>query len=166
MIRINLMGVDRGRTKPRLGIELSQKVTLACSAIFVAGVVIVAWQWLALRTEMAGLDDQLLSVDEELVLMSDVVDRRNEFETQSIELARRVALIGGPIRVCTKGIQNRWEGENGNVGFTCTRRATRPAWSYEAARFFGGPPFMPTTATASPLAGGLRSRDYRGCVRR
>jgi len=106
MIRINLMGVDRGRTRPRVGIALSQKVTLACSAIFVAVVVVVAWQWLALRTELAGFDESLRSVDEELAIMSDVVDRRNEFETQSIELARRVALIeelregqGGPVRM-------------------------------------------------------------------
>ena len=106
MIRINLMGVERGRTKRRLGVELGQKVTLACGAIFVAVVVIIVWQWFLVRGEMARLDADLLSVDDELSTMSDVVERRNEFEAQSAELARRVALIeqlregqGGPVRM-------------------------------------------------------------------
>ena len=106
MIRINLMAVERGRTKRRLGIEGGQKVGLVCGAIVVAVVAVVVWQVLSVRAETARLDDQLRSVDEELSTMVDVVDRRNQFETQSAELARRVALIeqlrdgqGGPVRM-------------------------------------------------------------------
>ena len=106
MIRINLLAVERGRAKRRFGIDLGQRVTLACGGISVAVVVIMAWQGLALRREMAGLDVQLRSIDGELATLSDVVVRRNEFETQGAELARRVALIeelregqGGPVRM-------------------------------------------------------------------
>ena len=106
MIRINLLAVERDRGKRRIGIELGQKVTLGCVAIFVAAVAFVVWQALAVRGETARLDDQLRAVDQELSTMSDVVNRRNEFENRSAELARRVALIeqlregqGGPVRL-------------------------------------------------------------------
>ena len=107
MIRINLMGVERGATKPRrIGIDLGQRVTLACGAIFVAVVGVVVWQALSERGRMGRTDAQLLLVNQELATMADVVRRRNEFEAQSAELARRVALIeqlrggqGGPVRM-------------------------------------------------------------------
>ena len=106
MIRINLMAVERGRTTRRFGTELANKVTLVCGAIFVAVVAIVVWQLLSVRAETARLDEQLRLVNQDLASMSDVVERRNEFEAQSAELARRVALIeelrdgqGGPVRM-------------------------------------------------------------------
>ena len=106
MIRINLMAVERGRTKRRLGIEVGQRIALVCGAIIVAVVAVMAWQVFSVRGEMARLDDQLRSVDEELSTMADVVGRRNQFETESAELAQRVALIeqlragqGGPVRM-------------------------------------------------------------------
>ena len=117
MIRINLMAVDRDRTKRRVGFDLGQRVTLTCSAIFVAVVALVVWQALLVRGETADLDERIrLSsgprlccrrpVDQELATMSDVVGQRNEFEARSAELARRVSLIetlragqGGPVRM-------------------------------------------------------------------
>ena len=106
MIRINLMAVERGRTTPRFGAELGNKASLASGAIFVAVIALVVWQLLAVRGETARLDDDLRLVDQELAAMSDVVERRNEFEAQTIELARLVALIedlregqGGPVRM-------------------------------------------------------------------
>lgn len=106
MIRINLMKVERGRAKPRIGIESGQKITLACGAIFIAVLGLVGWQAFTLREETAQIDAQLSSVDQELASMADVVNQRNEFEAQSAELARRVTLIeelregqGGPVRM-------------------------------------------------------------------
>ena len=103
MIRINLMAVERGRTARRFGPELGNKVTLVCGAIFVGVVVMVVWQSFGVREETAR---QLRLVNQDLASMSDVVGRRNEFEAQSAELARRVALIeelrggqGGPVRM-------------------------------------------------------------------
>jgi len=54
---------------------------------------IVVWQAFEVRGKTARLGDQLHSVDEELPAMSDVVERRNEVETLSAELTRRVTLI-------------------------------------------------------------------------
>ena len=103
MIRINLMAVERGRTARRFGPELGNKVTLVCGAIFVGVVVMVVWQSFGVREETAR---QLRLVNQDLASMFDVVGRRNEFEAQSAELARRVALIeelrggqGGPVRM-------------------------------------------------------------------
>ena len=103
MIRINLMAVERGRPAPRFGPELGNKVTLVCGAIFVGVVVMVVWQSFGVREETAR---QLRLVNQDLASMSDVVGRRNEFEAQSAELARRGALIeelrgrqGGPVRM-------------------------------------------------------------------
>ena len=95
MIRINLMAVERDRARRRfsIGIDLGQKFTLACGAIFVVVVAVVVWQVVSVRGETIRLDEQLVSVNQELASMSDVVERRNEFETRSAELARRVALI-------------------------------------------------------------------------
>ena len=106
MIRINLMAVERDRTQRRIGIELGQQVTLVCGASFVAVVAVMGWQAFSVRGETARLGDQLRSVEQELATMSDVVGRRNEFESRSAELARRVALIeelragqGGPVHM-------------------------------------------------------------------
>ena len=103
MIRINLMAVERGRTARRFGPELGNKVTLVCGAIFVGVVVMVVWQSFGVREETAR---QLRLVNQDLASMFDVVGRRNEFEAQSAELARRVALIeelrngqSGPVRM-------------------------------------------------------------------
>jgi type IV pilus assembly protein PilN len=106
MIRINLMTVERGRAKPRIGIETGQKITLACAVIFISVLGLVGWQAYTLREETAQLEAQLSSVDQELASMAEVVEQRNEFEAQSAELARRVTLIeqlregqGGPVRM-------------------------------------------------------------------
>ena len=106
MIRINLMAVERGRTKPRFGLEPAHNVTLICGAIFIAVIAIVVVQLLSLRGETARLDEDLRLVNQELASMADVVERRNEFEARTIELARRVELIenlrdgqGGPVRM-------------------------------------------------------------------
>ena len=106
MIRINLLTAGRDRTPRRVGMALGQMVTLACSAIFVGVVAIVVWQAFEVRGATARLDEQRRSVDQALAAMSDVVERRDEFETLSAELTRRVALIeqlragqGGPVRM-------------------------------------------------------------------
>ncbi len=106
MIRINLMAVDRDRPKHRVGIDVSQQVTLACGLIFVSAIALVGWQLLALRGEATRMDEQVRAVDQELLALADVVNQRNEFEARGVELARRVALIeelregqGGPVRM-------------------------------------------------------------------
>ena len=106
MIRINLLAGDRGRTKARVGIDPGQRILLASVAILLVVVGLGGWQWVAVRAETGRLDDQLRSVDQELATMADVVTQRNEFETRSAELARRVSLIeelregqGGPVRM-------------------------------------------------------------------
>lgn len=106
MIRINLIAVERDRPKRRVGIDLSQQVTLACGLVFVAAIGLVGWQVMALRGDAAGLEAQVMAVDQELATMADVVGQRNEFEARGDELGRRVALIedlregqGGPVRM-------------------------------------------------------------------
>jgi len=106
MIRINLLVAERGRPQRRVGIALGQRVTLICGAIFVAVIGLVVWQAVSVRGETDRLDEQLRLVDLDLATMSDVVTRRNEFETRGAELARRVALVeelrneqDGPVRM-------------------------------------------------------------------
>ena len=134
MIRINLMAVERGRTARRFGPELGNKVTLVCGAIFVGVVVMVVWQSFGVREETAR---QLRLVNQDLASMSDVVGRRNEFEAQSAELARRVALIeelrgrqGGPVRMLDQVSRAMPEGvwltelRQGGADITVQGRAT------------------------------------------
>jgi type IV pilus assembly protein PilN len=117
MIRINLLAVERDRPKRRVGIDLSQQVTLACGLIFVSAIALVVWQVLELRGDAGRLEEQVVAVDTELATMADVVGQRNEFEARGGELARRVALIeelrdgqGGPVRMLDQVSQALPEG--------------------------------------------------------
>ena len=58
MIRINLLGGDRDRTQRGGEVDLWQKVTIGCSVILVATVVLIGWRFWSLRQDSVQLTQE------------------------------------------------------------------------------------------------------------
>ena len=106
MIRINLLAVERDRTKRRAGIEIGQQVTIGCAVILLGTVVGIGWQFWALRGDALELTQDLAAADQEIQRLAPVLERVREFDERRVELARRVQLIeqlrvgqSGPVRM-------------------------------------------------------------------
>lgn len=94
MIRINLLAVDRERTKRRaVGITLAQRVTIACSVILVLAAAGVGWWFWSLQQQSAQLDRDILAAEQEIQRLRSVLSQVQQFETQRVQLQQRVALI-------------------------------------------------------------------------
>lgn len=106
MIRINLLAVERDRTKRRAGVAVSQKVTMACGLILLAVGGLIGWQFYAIRQDSARLDEELAAARQEISRLSSVLERVKEFDQRRAQLQQRVALIEqlrkgqlGPVRM-------------------------------------------------------------------
>lgn len=106
MIRINLLGVERDRTKRRAGVAVSQKVTIACGLISLAVVGLIGWPFYSIRQDAARLDEELAAARQEVTRLSSVLERVKEFDQRRAQLQQRVALIEqlrtgqlGPVRM-------------------------------------------------------------------
>ena len=94
MIRINLLAVDRERTKRRsTGITVAQRVTLVCSVVLVIAVAAVVWWFWALQQQGAQLDRDIVAAEQEIQRLRSVLSQVQQFETQRVQLQQRVALI-------------------------------------------------------------------------
>jgi type IV pilus assembly protein PilN len=93
MIRINLLAVERERTKKRVTISAAQRVTIAASLILVGtGLIIVWWFW-SLRQQSAQLDEDLARAETETRQVRSVLEQVRKFEGQKALLQQRVSLI-------------------------------------------------------------------------
>ena len=106
MIRINLLGGDRDRTQRGGEVDLGQKVTIGCSVILMATVVLIGWRFWSLRQDSVQLTQELAAADEELQRLAPFLERVRAFEVQGAQLIERVALIeqlrqgqSGPVRM-------------------------------------------------------------------
>jgi type IV pilus assembly protein PilN len=94
MIRINLLAVERERTKRKsAGISAAQRVTLACSVILVLTAAGVGWWFWSLGQQSAQLDRDILAAEQEIQRLRSVLSQVQQFETQRVQLRQRVALI-------------------------------------------------------------------------
>src|SRR3989339_458060 len=94
MIRINLLAVERERTKRKsAGISVAQRVTLACSVILVLTAAGVGWWFWSLGQQSAQLDRDILAAEQEIQRLRSVLSQVQQFETQRVQLRQRVALI-------------------------------------------------------------------------
>jgi len=95
MIRINLLAVERERTRKRAGggLDASMRLTLACLAILlITAVGIGYWAW-SLGRQSGDLDRQIVSAQTEARRLHSVIQQVQQFEKQRGELQQRVALI-------------------------------------------------------------------------
>jgi type IV pilus assembly protein PilN len=93
MIRINLLAVERDRSKRRATFQLAEKVTVACSLILVATGVFLVWWWWTLSRQSGDLDRDIVTAQSETARLQVVIARMQRAEQRRNQLEQRVALI-------------------------------------------------------------------------
>ena len=93
MIRINLLALERERTKKKSTFLTGQKVTIACSLVLVATLVIIGWRYLALNSESKQLDVDIANSQQEATRLHAIILQVQEFEQRKAQLQQRVVLI-------------------------------------------------------------------------
>lgn len=93
MIRINLLTVDRERSKRKAKFQIGQKITVGCSLILVAAALIVGWWFWALQRQSADLDQQIADAERERQRLQSVIQQVAQFEARRAQLQQRVTLI-------------------------------------------------------------------------
>ena len=93
MIRINLLTVDRERATRKAKFQVGQKITVACSLILVAAVLIVGWWFWSLQRSSADLDQQIADAERETQRLQSVIQQVAQFEARRAQLQQRVTLI-------------------------------------------------------------------------
>jgi type IV pilus assembly protein PilN len=94
MIRINLLAVDRERTK-RSGalIPAAQRVTIAASLIVIATFLGVGWWFWSLRQTSTRVDADIAKGEIETQQLRSVLAQVQKFESRKAQLQQRVSLI-------------------------------------------------------------------------
>jgi type IV pilus assembly protein PilN len=93
MIRINLLSVERERTRKKSTFQTGQKVTVACSAVLALAVLTIGWRYLSLNNESKQLDVDIASSQGEASRLHAIILQVQEFEQRKAQLQQRVVLI-------------------------------------------------------------------------
>jgi type IV pilus assembly protein PilN len=93
MIRINLLAVERERTKKKSTFQTGQKVTVACSAVLALALLTIAWRYLSLNNESKQLDVDIANSQQEASRLHAIILQVQEFEQRKAQLQQRVVLI-------------------------------------------------------------------------
>ena len=94
MIRINLLGVERTKTRklPTFTIQ-AQQLTIACSLILVASVAGVGWWYWTLKQTAAQVETDIATAQQEQQRLQSVLAEVRQFEGRRSQLQQRVQLI-------------------------------------------------------------------------
>jgi type IV pilus assembly protein PilN len=93
MIRINLLGGERHKTKKAFAFDPGAQMTVVCSLILVLGFSgIGLWYW-SLTSESAQLDQELSSAQREAARLASILTDVKQFEARQQQLQQRVSLI-------------------------------------------------------------------------
>jgi type IV pilus assembly protein PilN len=93
MIRINLLGVERARTRKALAFDIGQQLTLAASLILLVAALSIGWWYWTLSQESAQLDTELAAAQQEATRLRTLLAEVGVFEAQRQQLQQRVELI-------------------------------------------------------------------------
>ena len=93
MIRINLLGVDRQKTRKAAAFDVGQRLTLACSLILVAAALGIGWWYWSLNEESSRLDQEVAAAQARQLQLASVIADVQKFEARRTQLQQRVALI-------------------------------------------------------------------------
>jgi len=109
MIRINLLAVERERSKRRTGSLLQatqQKITLACSVILVLAALGIGWWYWSLNKQADRIEADIVTAQRETERLRGLIAQVEQFEARRLQLQQRVALIeelrkgqAGPVRL-------------------------------------------------------------------
>jgi type IV pilus assembly protein PilN len=94
MIRINLLGVERTKTRklPTFTIQ-AQQLTIACSLVLVASAAGVGWWFWTLRQTAAQVETDIATAQQEQLRLQSVLAEVRQFESRREQLQQRVQLI-------------------------------------------------------------------------
>jgi type IV pilus assembly protein PilN len=94
VIRINLLAVERARTKKsRVLIPAAHRVTIGASLILIATILGIGWWFLSLRQRSAQLDQDIAKAEAETIQLRSVLAQVQKFEARKAQLTQRVTLI-------------------------------------------------------------------------
>ena len=94
MIRVNLVGADRTRTRTvRSGLSETHKITIGCALIMLLAAGYIGWTFRTMRLEEARLNQELADTELEAQRLRGVLSEVQAFEAQRAALTQRVALI-------------------------------------------------------------------------
>ena len=93
MIRINLLAVERERTKRRALIPAAQRITVGATLILLVTALGIGWWWWSLRQTTDRLDAEIRKTEAELKQLQSVLDQVRKFEASKASLQQRVTLI-------------------------------------------------------------------------
>src|SRR5688572_25161965 len=93
MIRINLLGVDRQKSRKAATFDLGQRLTLACSLILVAAALGIGWWYWSLNEESTRLDTEIASARGRQLQLASLLNEVQKFEARRAQLQQRVGLI-------------------------------------------------------------------------
>lgn len=110
MIRVNLLAVERERSKKGLVvIPAAQRVTIGASLILLATVLFIGWWFWSLRQQSLAVDREIAKAEAETQQLRSVLTQVQKFETRKAQLQQRVTLIeqlrqgqSGPVHVLDK----------------------------------------------------------------
>lgn len=91
MIRVNLL--KRKAVRKKFQVQLSQKLTAACSVIVVSTALAVGWRFWSLGKASAQLDADLATAQQEMARLHSVIQQVQQFEQRRAQLQQRVGLI-------------------------------------------------------------------------
>ena len=93
MIRINLLGVERPRSRKAFAFDVGRQLTLAASLILIVAALGVGWWYWTLSQESAQLDSEIAAAQQEATRLRTLLAEVGQFEAQRSQLQERVSLI-------------------------------------------------------------------------
>jgi type IV pilus assembly protein PilN len=94
MIRINLLAVERERTKKtRVLIPAAHRVTIGASVILLVTILGIGWWFWSLRQRSISIDADIVKAEAETQQLRSVLAQVQKFETRKAQLQQRVTLI-------------------------------------------------------------------------
>lgn len=93
MIRINLLGVDRQKTRKAPAFDIGRQITVACSLIVVLAAGGIGWWYWTLRDARARVEADMEAAQREQLRLASLLTEVRQFEGQRAQLQQRVQLI-------------------------------------------------------------------------
>ena len=94
MIKINLLAVDRDRSKRKAAkFQIGQKITAVCSLVLVVAALGVGWWFWYLQRASTELDEQIAAAQRETQRLQSIIRQVQQFEARRAQLQQRVTLI-------------------------------------------------------------------------
>ena len=93
MIRINLLGVERQKTRKAFAFDIGQQITVACSLLLVAAALGIGWWYWSLNQESAQIDTEIVQARQQAARLQSILKDVQQFEAERSQLQQRVGLI-------------------------------------------------------------------------